>query len=88
MIPMSTKPEITRFKSRDNLNLVSYLTLPNWADEDGNLETAYGHYWRHFPSAEKDKDGKWVVTEIDQIQYVIDESSLYSGEIVNFNRWA
>ena len=44
-----------------------------WADEDGNLETAYGHYWRHFPSAEKDKDGKWVVTEIDQIQYVIDE---------------
>ncbi|MGD8782419.1 MAG: thymidylate synthase [Ignavibacteria bacterium] len=44
-----------------------------WADEDGNLETAYGYYWRHFPSAQKDKDGNWVVTEIDQIQYVIDE---------------
>ncbi len=44
-----------------------------WADEDGNLETAYGHYWRHFPSAKKDKNGNWEVTEIDQIQYVIDE---------------
>jgi thymidylate synthase len=44
-----------------------------WADEDGNLETAYGYYWRHFPSAEKDKNGNWKVTEIDQIQYVIDE---------------
>lgn len=43
-----------------------------WADEDGNLETAYGYYWRHFPSAKK-VDGKWEVTETDQIQYVIDE---------------
>lgn len=43
-----------------------------WADEDGNLETAYGYYWRHFPSAEKDKNGNWVVREIDQIKYVID----------------
>ena len=24
-----------------------------WAGEDGNLETAYGYYWRHFPSAQK-----------------------------------
>ncbi len=44
-----------------------------WADEDGNLETAYGYYWRHFPSAQKDKDGQWQVKEVDQIQYVIDE---------------
>lgn len=44
-----------------------------WADEDGNLETAYGHYWRHFPSATKDKEGNWKVSEVDQIQYVIDE---------------
>jgi thymidylate synthase len=44
-----------------------------WADEDGNLETAYGYYWRHFPSAQKDKEGNWQVTEIDQIQYIIDE---------------
>lgn len=44
-----------------------------WADEDGNLETAYGYYWRHFPSAQKDKNGNWQVTETDQIQYVIDE---------------
>lgn len=43
-----------------------------WADEDGNLETAYGHFWRHFPSAEKDKSGNWQVTEVDQIKYVID----------------
>ncbi|MFA5803502.1 MAG: thymidylate synthase [Melioribacteraceae bacterium] len=44
-----------------------------WADEDGNLETAYGYYWRHFPSAQKDKKGNWKVREVDQIQYVIDE---------------
>jgi thymidylate synthase len=44
-----------------------------WADEEGNLETAYGYYWRHFPSAEKDKSGEWKVREVDQIQYVIDE---------------
>lgn len=44
-----------------------------WADEDGNLDTAYGHYWRHFPSAQKDKNGNWQVREVDQIQYVIDE---------------
>lgn len=44
-----------------------------WADENGNLETAYGYFWRHFPSAEKDKEGNWHVTEVDQIKYVIDE---------------
>jgi len=44
-----------------------------WADEDGNLETAYGYYWRHFPSAQKDEKGNWVVREIDQIKYIIDE---------------
>jgi len=44
-----------------------------WADEDGNLETAYGYYWRHFPSAQKNKYGEWEIKEIDQIQYVIDE---------------
>ncbi|GJQ61801.1 MAG: thymidylate synthase [Melioribacteraceae bacterium] len=44
-----------------------------WADEEGNLETAYGYYWRHFPSASKDKNGNWKVMEVDQIKYVIDE---------------
>ncbi len=44
-----------------------------WADESGNLETAYGYYWRHFPSAVKDENGNWKVTEVDQIKYVIDE---------------
>jgi len=44
-----------------------------WADENGNLETAYGHYWRHFPSAKKNSNGEWEVKEVDQIQYVIDE---------------
>ncbi len=44
-----------------------------WADEDGNLETAYGYYWRKFPSAQKDENGEWKVTEVDQIQYIIDE---------------
>lgn len=44
-----------------------------WADENGNLETAYGYYWRHFPSAEKDVQGNWHVREVDQIAYVINE---------------
>ncbi|MCZ6701900.1 MAG: thymidylate synthase [Ignavibacteria bacterium] len=44
-----------------------------WADDNGNLETAYGHYWRHFPSAKKNKFGEWEVKEVDQIQYIIDE---------------
>ncbi|PJA99141.1 MAG: thymidylate synthase [Ignavibacteriales bacterium CG_4_9_14_3_um_filter_30_11] len=44
-----------------------------WADENGNLDTAYGNYWRHFPSAIKNKNGEWEVREIDQIQFVIDE---------------
>ncbi len=43
-----------------------------WADADGNLDTAYGHYWRHFPSAARDETGQWHVTEIYQIQYIID----------------
>ncbi|GJM22960.1 MAG: thymidylate synthase [Planctomycetota bacterium] len=42
-----------------------------WADENGELETAYGHYWRHFPSATKTADGTWQVTEIDQIGNVL-----------------
>jgi thymidylate synthase len=44
-----------------------------WADENGVLETAYGYYWRHFPSAKKNKNGEWEVKEVDQVQYVIDE---------------
>ncbi|MFC2134898.1 thymidylate synthase [Bacteroidota bacterium] len=44
-----------------------------WADDEGNLETAYGYYWRSFPSAQKDSNGNWIVKEVDQIRYVIDE---------------
>lgn len=55
-----------------------------WADEDGNLETAYGYYWRKFPSARKDEAGNWSVKEIDQIKYVIDEikNKPYSRRLV------
>lgn len=55
-------------------NLQKHTRIWNaWADENGNLETAYGYYWRHFPSAQKDENGNWNVTEVDQIKYVIDE---------------
>jgi thymidylate synthase len=43
-----------------------------WADENGNLETAYGRYWRRFPHAYQDTDGAWKVREVDQIQYILD----------------
>src|SRR3972149_832111 len=39
-----------------------------WADEEGNLETAYGRYLRRFPSAQiNPKTDKYEVVEIDQI---------------------
>jgi thymidylate synthase len=43
-----------------------------WADEGGNLDTAYGRYWRRFPHPYKDATGHWQVREIDQIQLVVD----------------
>ena len=43
-----------------------------WADADGNLETAYGRYWRRFPHPYQDASGTWQVREVDQIQFVID----------------
>lgn len=42
-----------------------------WADENGDLETAYGRYWRRFPSAQMNRaTGNYEVIEIDQIQRV------------------
>jgi thymidylate synthase len=44
-----------------------------WADEDGNLETAYGRYWRRFPSAQLNPEtGQYEVVEVDQIGRVIE----------------
>jgi thymidylate synthase len=43
-----------------------------WANADGNLDTAYGRYWRRFPSPYKDAHGQWQVREVYQIQFVID----------------
>ncbi len=44
-----------------------------WADENGNLETAYGRYWRRFPSAQVNPEtGQYEVVEIDQIGRVIE----------------
>lgn len=43
-----------------------------WADENGNLDTAYGRYWRRFPSARINPDtGRYDVEEIDQIGEII-----------------
>jgi len=42
-----------------------------WADADGNLDSAYGYFWRRFPSAKRNADGSWEVREIDQIRHVI-----------------
>ena len=43
-----------------------------WADENGNLETAYGRYWRRFPSAQiNPQTGNYEVKEIDQVAEII-----------------
>ncbi len=44
-----------------------------WADENGNLDTAYGRYWRRFPSARLNAEtGQYEVVEVDQIGKVIE----------------
>ncbi|HVM62349.1 MAG TPA: thymidylate synthase [Verrucomicrobiae bacterium] len=55
-----------------------------WADADGKLETAYGRYWRRFPSPYLDAKGQWQVREVDQIQFVLDtlRKEPYSRRIV------
>jgi thymidylate synthase len=53
-----------------------------WADAEGRLDTAYGYFWRRFPSATRVRDGsaaanstdgRWQVREVDQLRYVIDK---------------
>lgn len=44
-----------------------------WADENGNLETAYGRYWRRFPSAQINPEtGKYEVVEVDQVGRIVE----------------
>ncbi|MFB6245835.1 MAG: thymidylate synthase [Candidatus Nanohaloarchaea archaeon] len=58
-----------------------------WADEDWNLPTAYGRFWRRYPVPQEsarlegeqwpDRDTRWVSEEdgnlvVDQLRYVID----------------
>lgn len=43
-----------------------------WADGNGNLDTAYGRYWRKFPSAQVNPEtGSYDVVEVDQIGNII-----------------
>ena len=54
-----------------------------WADEDGNLDTAYGRFWRRFPVPDEglpgeswpDEDHRWRNEEgtFDQIAYAVDQ---------------
>lgn len=44
-----------------------------WADKNGNLDTAYGRYWRRFPSARWNREtATYDVEEIDQIGRVLE----------------
>ena len=44
-----------------------------WANENGELDTAYGRYWRRFPSAQVNPStGQYEVVEIDQIGRIIE----------------
>lgn len=67
-----------------------------WKDENGNLETAYGRFWRRFPVPQNGKlpgekwGDKWITKHedgsktFDQIQYVIDtlKTNPYSRRMV------
>ncbi len=58
----------------------------SWADQEGNLQTSYGRFWRRFPTPDRgfsgeawaNEDNKWVKKEsdntlsFDQIAYVLD----------------
>jgi len=56
----------------------------DWADEEGNLQTAYGRFWRRFPVPESGYPGenwgtRWIHRDgetgqlvFDQIQYLLD----------------
>ncbi|MBI4535972.1 MAG: thymidylate synthase [Ignavibacteriae bacterium] len=45
----------------------------SWADENGNLDSAYGRYWRRFPSAQVNpQTGKYEIVEVDQIGWVLE----------------
>lgn len=63
-----------------------------WADEKGNLDTAYGRFWRRYPVPREDNqlDGEaWVNEEqFDQIQYILDtlENNPNSRRMV-LNSW-
>lgn len=36
-----------------------------WADEDGKVPSAYGNFWRHFPTPEGERDQiRWVAEEL------------------------
>jgi thymidylate synthase len=44
-----------------------------WADENGNLDSAYGRYWRRYPSAQINPEtGKYEVVEVDQIGKIVE----------------
>lgn len=49
-----------------------------WADENGDLDSAYGYYWRHFPSVKEKmgyykSDSSREVTNVDQLAYCIEQ---------------
>jgi len=70
-----------------------------WADSDGNVDTAYGRFWRRYPIPDKGIEGeawpnesdKWVNANentFDQIQYIIDslQENPHSRRLV-LNSW-
>ena len=72
-----------------------------WADDEGNLDTAYGRFWRRYPVPDTDSrlpgetwpedDHRWINDDeqtFDQLQYVLDqlEENPYSRRLV-VNAW-
>ena len=62
----------------------------DWADEEGNLPTAYGRFWRRYPIPEGDAqlDGEWWPVEDDWIEKATDYYSVEREEILEaLDRW-
>ncbi len=70
---LSGEAHIKEFKKKSGI-------WSSWADENDNLETAYGRFWRDYPtvSSENRREGEaWAEGSVDQVKNIIDALYAY-----------